>query len=362
MACVQFIQIEEETTRGTSVGSSLLSIPVMGTLLPAFAPTDESRKEFRGACTGLGDSSVVRRESQWTYSLECAYYPGAATGLLFKHLLGKSGARSVVDTTGYEGINYPLVQPYGTGRELADKAIGIWVVYEKEGTSYKSYYGGGRVTSCAVSAEGTDDVKLTFELAGPGEYIGSEAANDLTFTAPTVTPFVSSDISMYIGSGISRTGTAPDFTAIAPNTMDVFRPDNLNVTITNGLEDKVVMDGVKGPNKTSRANQFAVEAAFTIDLADPASGFSSWDEYAALFAGTHTNSVLVVMDNGELAGSATSNYETIIDLANLLANHETPEISAEGQQGTVNLTYVSLYDETAEYPVAVFTTDQESVY
>jgi hypothetical protein len=334
----------------------------MNTLLPTFSPTDESRKEFRGACTGLGDSSALRRESQWTYSLECAYYPGAETGLLFKHLLGKSGTRSVLDTTAYEGINYPLVHPYGTGAELGAKAVGIWVVYEKEGTSYKRYYGGGRVSSCTVTAEGTDDVKLTFEIAGPGEYIGLEASNDLTFTAPTPTPFVSSDILAYIGAGITRTGTAPDFTALAPNTMNAFNPDSLNLTITNGLEDKVVIDGVKGPNKTSRTGQFSVECSFPIDLSDPSSGFSSWDEYAALFSGVHTNSVLIVMDNGELAGSATANYETIFDLANLLAQHETPEISAEGQQGTVSLTYASLFSETTEYPVAVFTTDQASAY
>ena len=362
MACDQFIQIVEETTRGTDPGSGYLSLPVMSTLLPTFSPTDESRKEFRGACTGLGDTSAIRRESQWSYSLECAYYPGAETGLLFKHLLGKSVTRSVVDTSAYEGINYPLVQPFGTGRELVDKAVGIYVVYEKEGTSYKRYYGGGRIQSCTVAAEGTDDVKLTFEITGPGEYIGSEASNDLTFTAPTPTPFVSSDILAYIGAGITRTGTAPDYTALAPNTMNAFRPDSINITITNGLADKVVMDGVKGPNKTTREGQFAVECSFPIDLADPSSGFSSWDEYAALFAGTHTNSVLVVMDNGEAAGDTTSNYETIIDLANLLANHDTPEISAEGQQGTVSLTYTSLYSDTTEYPVAVFTTDKASAY
>jgi hypothetical protein len=362
MACVQFLQLEEETTRGTSVGTTLLSLPVMNTLLPSFNPEDEGRDEFAGECTGLGSRNTVRRGSQWTYSLECAYYPIAATGLLLKHSLGKSGTRSVVDTTAYSGISYPVVQPYGTGRELEDKAIGIWVVYEKEGVSYKRYYGGGRITSATLTGEGTDDAKLTFEIQGPGEYIGSEAVNDLTFTNPTVSPFVSSDILMYIGSGISRTGTAPDFTALDVGTMDAFKPDSLTVTWTSGLNDKVIIDGIQGPNKTTREGKFAVEAQFPIDLADPASGFSSWDEYTARLSGPHTNSVLITMDNGEVAGSTTETYSTRIDLANLLAQHETPEVNSDGSQGTVALSYASLYDTTAEYPIGILTVDQVDGY
>ena len=363
MACVQFIQIEEETTRGTSVGSSLLSIPVKGNLMPDYNPEDTPRSDFRGPCTALGNVSVERTSSQWTYSLQTAYYPNAAIGLLLKHSNGKAGTRSVVDTTAYEGMVYPLPQPYGTGRELGSKAVGIWVVYEKEGTSYKRYYGGGRITSGNMATDDTGDVNLTFELTGAGEWVGSEAVNDLTFTAPTETPFTKSDIAIYANSGVSRTGTAPDYTDISPGTMDPMYPDNLDLTWTCGLSDKTVINGTKGPSKTTRENQYSAEFTASIDLADPSSGsFSSWDDYTARFNAPHTNSLLVVLDNGELAGSATENYKATFDLPSMLANHDTPEIQPDGTQGTINLNYSSLNSETTEYPLGILTVDQASAY
>jgi hypothetical protein len=358
----QYIALVEETDRGTDPGTGYMFLPVMGSLQPTFNPTDESRKEFKGADTALGDSSVVRRSSQWTYSLECAWYPGAETGLLFKHLMGYAITRAVADTTAYEGILYPLAAPYGDGRNLEDTAIGIVCNSDEEGTTKSRYYGGGRVKSCKISGAGTDDVKLVFELMGPGEFIGPFATATASPVFPVASPFLASDLLCYIGAGITRTGTAPNFTAILPNTMTAFRPDSIDLTITNGLDDKVIMNGILGPSKTTRTGQFAVELSAPIDYADPSSGFSSADEVNALIAGTHTNSVLIVADNGQVAGSVDATYSAVIDLPNLLANHETPTRTADGTAPSVNMKYKSLYSDTTDYPVAIFTTDKASAY
>jgi len=359
----QYLAIVEETTRGTDPTSGYIFLPVMNNLQPTVTYDDQPRKEFKGADTALGDSTVVRRSGQWTMSVECAWYPGAETGLLLKHTFGKVDTRVVVDTTAKKGILYPLATLYGTGAELAHKAIGFVVNSDEGGTTKAQYYGGGRIKSLVISGEGTDDVKLTFEVQGPAEHIGTA---DQTATAgatfPTAAPFSTDDCTLFIGAGITRTGTAPDFTDLDENTMSPFLPDSFTITITNGLDDKQVMDGNLGPNKTYRASQVAVSLVAPIDYEDPSSGFSSADQYKLEFTGPQTTSVLLKMDNGELAGSATELYSAVIDLANMKVSADTPERSSEGIQPTVNFNMDSLYSAITEYPIGIMTSDQEATY
>lgn len=357
----QFVALYEETTRGTKAGSAMF-LPVMGSLLPSFSPQDTPRKEFRGASTALGDLTAVRRESVWTYTLECAYYPGAETGLLFKHLNGHAGTRATVDTSGKQGIIYPLAMPYGTGLPLGDSAIGLEVNYDVDGTTKSRYYGGGRVTSCTITGEGTDDMKLSFELSGAGEWIGSEGTETAGASFPTISPFTSSDILMYIGGTPTRTGTAPDYTDIVQGTSVAFRPDSLNMTITNGLEDKVVMNGVKGASFTHRSSQYNVSLDIPVDFADPATGFSSADEYSQLFSGVASNNILIVATSTELAGAATEFYSTTFDLPSMVNQSETPDFSSEGQTPSVPLKFASLNSDVTEYPFAMITVDKATAY
>jgi hypothetical protein len=362
---IQAIAIVEEATRGTDPGSGYQWLPVTGSLMPTFNATDESRTEFRGADSALGnaEASLVRRESQTTFALECVWYPGAEIGLLMKHLLGKDGTRAVIDTSGYKGPMYPLAQPYGTDNELGTTAIGVYVLYDKEGTTYKRYYGGMRPFDCSIAAEGTDDIKLTFNLKAPGAYVGDEAVNDLTPAYTSLpSPFVASDLLCYIGTAVSVTGSAPDYTDIGPGTMTQFCPESVNITLTSGNDDKVQMCGIQGPSKTFRSGQFLVETAINMDLEDPSTGFSSWDEFDKKFGGATTNTLLFVFDNEELAGAATETYETTIFLPANLANQETPSFASDGTQPTVALNYSSLYDSTALSPLIIQTIDKTSAY
>ena len=360
---IQYLAVVEETTRGTDPTSGYIFLPVMNNIQPTVEYDDQPRKEFRGADTALGDSSLVRRSGRWSMSIECAYYPGIETGLFFKHLLGKSQTRVNEDTSAYKGILYPLAEIYGTGAELGDKAIGLVPNMDEGGTTKGQYYGGGRVTAITITGEGTDDVKLTIEIQGPAEYIG---AVDQTATAgasfPAAAPFSTDDCLLYIGAGITRTGSAPDYTDLDPNTMDPYRPDSFTITLTSGNDDKVVMDGVLGPNKTFRSAQFSAAVATPIDYEDPSSGFSSADQFKTIFGGPQTTSLLIVMNNGELAGAASSTYETVIDLSNLSFIPETPQRQSDGTQPTVNFAFNSLYSDTTEYPVGILTTDKASAY
>jgi len=144
--------------------------------------------------------------------------------------------------------------------------------------------------------------------------------------------------------------------------MAAYKPDSFTVTITNGLDDKTVMDGVLGPNKTYRAAQFTTEASTPIDYEDPSSGFSSADQFKLFFSGPQTSSLFIKMDSGEVAGSSTTTYSTILDLANVLINPDTPQRQSAGTQPTLTFTMTSLYSDTTEYPIGVFTTDKASAY
>lgn len=363
---IQAVAVVEEAVRGTFPGSPVYNwLPVTGQLFPDFAPEDESRNEFRGQDSAEGDSedSLVRRGSQVLYGLECAYYPGAATGLLFKHLLGKAGTRVAEDTDAFKGPLYFEAEPYGTDNELSTKALSIVILYDKEGTTYKRVYPGFRPNDCNMTGADTDDIKMTFNMKTAGDWIGDEEVNDLTpdYTGLT-SPFTTSDLLCYIGSGASLTGTTPDFTDVSPGTMDSFCPDSWDVTITSGRDDKVQMCGTEGPSKTFRAAQFSGTIGLPIDLEDPSSGFSSWDESDKQFTAPSVNSLMFVMDNGELAGATTATYESTFYFPAGLLNSDTPQIPPDGTQKTVTLNYTTKVDNVVEKAMILQTIDKAADY
>jgi len=360
----QWIEVFEHSARDTIAGSETsYPLPVMGNLKPKFEPTDEGRKEFYGADTGQGNASVTRKEELWNYSLECAAYPVAALGLLLLHALGKAVSRSVVDTTAYEGLLYALNMPFGsTGVNLEDKALGLKVYYDDgEGDTYTRTYYGGRVSQVEITGEGSDDVKYSFTLSGPGECITS-AVDGSGATVPDPddlpAPFTFRDCSFYIGAGITRTGTAPDFTDIDANTMDSFQPDSFSLSINLGREDKR-----KGTDLvTEKTAQMQVTCSFPLDIRDPSSGFSSRDELDAIISAVRESSVLITMDNGELAGSASQNYEQRIDLPLLFWKAPEEEFSTEGTQPKTTLEGEHLYDADIGYAVGIFVVDDNDAY
>lgn len=361
----QYVAFCEETTRGTLPGVPAWKfLPITGKLQPTFAAKDEPRKEFKGADTALGDSSVVRRESNWTWTLECSWYPGAEVGMLLKHALGKAGDRAVTDTSAYEGILYPVATPYGTTAPLLDKALAFAINTDEEGTTKCQIYGGGRIKSVSIALKGLDDIKLSFEIAGAGSWVGAADQTAIAGVSwPVATPFCTSDALFYIGGTPVRTGTAPDYTALAAGTALPFRPDDLTIKFTSGIEDKVVINGVKGASKSYRSKQFTASVDGTIDYTDPTAGeFSSADEFKRIFNGPATNNIIVVLDNAQLAGAATANYGAVIDLPYMLANLTAPERGTEGKTPSMKLAYMSLVDATTGYPMAMITTDKAAAY
>ena len=138
-----------------------------------------------------------------------------------------------------------------------------------------------------------------------------------------------------------------------------FKPDSLDITITNGLKDKVVGNGVRGPSKTTRSAQFKTVVACPTDYEDPTSGFSSAQEFKKLFAGVATNNLFVTFDNGDLAGSATQTYQAFLDLPLMMQqNPKKADRYADGKTPGLKLAFESLNSSVTNYPLALQLVDQ----
>ena len=354
----QYLALVEETTRGTTPVGPNMFLPILGDLTPEFDATDKPRVEYRGQDTSMGSTTVYRTEVKWAYKLKCYWYPGKETALLFKHLLGNPGARTVVDTSAYKGLILPATMPYGSGMPLGNSAISIIAHTDEQGTTKSQTFGGGRVTDCKITCKGTDDIELEFTLEGAWVGPADQAAiGGVSF--PAANPFNSSQYKAYIGGSPARTGTAPNYTSIAAGTAVQFMPDSLDITITNGLKDKVVGNGVRGPSKSSRTASFKIAVNCPIDYEDPASGFSSAAEFKRLFTGPATNNLFVLFDNGGLAGAATQTYQAAIDLPVMMQkNAKKADRNPDGKTAGLKLSYESLNSTTTGYPLALQLTDQ----
>lgn len=354
----QFIALVEETVRGTTPAGPYLFLPILGDLTPDFDATDKARIEYRGQDAALGATTVVRTEVKWSYKLKCYWYPGKETALLFKHLLGNPGVRTLVDVTAYKGMITPAAMPYGSGMPLGTSAISIIANTDEQGVTKSQTFGGGRITSCKITCKGSDDIELEFDLEGA--WVGPADQAALTGVSfPAANPFNSSQYRAYIGGAPVRTGTGPLYSDIAPGTAVQFMPDSLDITITNGLKDKVVGNGVRGPSKSTRTAAFKVDVTCPLDYEDPASGFSSAGEFKRIFTGVVLNNLFILFDNGDLAGGTTQHFTAAIDLPSCqIKNPKKAERNPDGKTASLKLGYESLNSTVTGYPLALQLIDQ----
>ena len=364
MSGEQYLAFYKETTRGVAPGSPSFMYLQISKGFPKFKATDEARNEFAGASNALGARTNWRKQAQYSCAPEILYRPGLETGVFLKHVLGYAGTRATVDSTAFRGILYPTcAMPYGSGMPLGDEALGLVSNLDESGTTKSQAFGGFRPKSLSLAFKGTDEVTLSIDGQGAGDWVGPcDQAETGGISMPTIDPFNCSEIAYYLGSGIVRTGTAPDFTDIQPGTMQRLNPDTVTLKITNGLDDKIIGNGVKGPSKTFRNAQFGVEVSIDTDYTDPSSGFSSAAEYKRTLSGVAHNSLLIVMTHPDLAGSATEHYQTVIDIPLLWLQADPREPDNEGKTPIQKLTYKSLLDPSVGYPIGFLTTDRAAAY
>jgi len=358
----QYLAIEEETTRGTTPGSAHKFLPVTGGLEPKPKFEDVPRVEFRGQDTRLGNTTVSRKSSSWAQTVETLLYPIDIIGTLFKHALGFAGTRSVADTSAYKGIIYPpAAAPYANGGNLAGKALSMVPNTDLDGTTVAQTYAGGRVKGFKIECARPDEVKVTFDLTGtvvgaPGQTATAGAS------FPTIAPFGSNNITCYAGAGITRTGTAPNYTDIVPGAMVAFNPDSVSLSFEGGIEDKAVLDGTSTPNKTETTGAVKATLEIKLDYSDPATGLSSHDQFILLCLAPNTIPFLFKFTSPTLAGAATAYYQYVIDLPAMLLEEENIERNSSGAISKATMKFTSLLSATTAYPIGIFTTDRATAY
>lgn len=314
---MNYIGLVEETTRGTNPGSGFVFMPTNGNLWPSVSYNDTTLKRFTGRSTGSSDTAPIRRSGRWSYDLEASLYSGDALDLLFKHLFG--------DTT----YLYPVKLPYGLGQSLGSSAIGLSVNSAESGTTVSRYYGGGRIKSCSISGS-SGDLKIIFSLVGPADYIGAESTALTLGTMPD-NIFDSTGVEIYIGSGISRAGTAPYYTLLEPGTMELVECDSFTLTINNGLSDKTINNGVSGPSLTFRSDLFSASLSLPMSW-DDIDTFTPSDEYKKRLVDADTNSFLVIIS------TLVASYA--FDIPGAVNNTSAPGAKPEAG-GTITLEYKS---------------------
>jgi hypothetical protein len=215
-----------------------------------------------------------------------------------------------------------------------------------EGTTMKNWpYLGGRVKSLAFDFEPSLPVKMTIETMGQKRDTVTAELGSPVFPAENLRCDYN-NLTLYYGAGITRTGSAPDFTDLDPNTMVAVKPDKVTLKIESGAEDKMRLSGVDYPDRT-QFGQFTATLEITIDWEDPASGFNSVDEYNAFVAGIGSETFLLVCDTGTQAGTG-DNHALIIDLPIANRTGGKPEFDRE-KDPISTLTYEMLYSSTTEY-------------
>lgn len=355
-----------ETTRGTDPGSGYFFPPCAGDLLPKADFKDSPREEYRGGDEAFGPlQNDFRESSEWSHGYPTLLRPGAEVARLIMMSGFKAGTRATVDATGKKGILYPERNSFIAGGSLSGKGLGyIPNVIAKDGNTYSRYHGGGIVKGWTLESKRPSDAKISFDITG-GPFIGAAGQAATTgYSEPTLNPFNSVEVGLYYGAtGVTRTGSAPDFTDIAVNTGTATRVkhEGLSLKYESGLTLKDIDDGYRGAAKVERDKETSWELSFTTDLDDPAGAFAAHTLYAAMQSGAQYSPFVIEAKLGVLAGAATEYYRTLIDLPLGMITAE-PKSFRKGKPAQVTFKVVSRLDLTIGYVLGVLTVDRSATY
>lgn len=342
-----YIAVGEEAARGTAQVVTVGFIPTDDAAIPKLELDDKLRKEFRGENSVLGDTAVRRMSRKWGGSIKMPFFTEAGTtkgmvGTLLKHLFGKVNSAQNAATGQYYHMMFPVADPFATAN-LGDKALTLNCNIN-EGTVMKNWpFVGGRIKSLSLDQEPGSQLKAS--LAFFGQFEG-------TVTAELGSPAYAAEnlrcdynnLKVYTGT-ISRTGTGPDFTAITFGSATQLKPDKISLKLENGFEDAMRLSGVNYPDKTRVNGQFKASLELTIDWEDPASGFSSVDEFNAWLASASSTNFALHWDTGVQAGTG-DNHGLIIDLPIMRrVGGDLPSVSLD-KDPMITLKYEGLYDAT----------------
>jgi hypothetical protein len=342
-----YLAVGEEAARGTAESTTVGFIPLNNPGEPTLEPDDQPRAEYRGEESALGDRLTRRLGKKWSTSLEIPFFTEAGTtagmmGTILKHFFGDATSAQNASTGQYYHMMYPVSDPFATGN-LDNDALTLNCNWTKDASTVKNHpWTGGRVTGLTFTQEPGQLLVMSATMNGQQKDAAATAIAAPTYAAENLRCDYA-DLTIYTGT-ITRTGSGPDYTAYAFGSATAIKPDRFSLTLSNGMTDKMRLEGLTYPNKTT-LGKFTGEIELTIDLDDPSSGFSSYDDFIAwaeATAGDSTTNFFMHYDTGTQAGTG-DNHSLYLDLPRAQRLGGTPARSLESDP-TISLKYKCEFD------------------
>jgi hypothetical protein len=306
-----------EANRGTAEKTTVGFLPLTNGQWPQYEPVDERKNEYRGEQTALGAIGMRRMSRKWTYPCEFNAFTESGggdagiVGSIIKHCLGFGSSTQNGSTGQYDHMIYPVHDP----ENVASGYLGTTAITANQNTSEgdtvkNKPWIGGIVSGLTFSQEVGQLLKISAQMMG--QTVGDSETLISTPTFPLEALRLDySFLTCYTGT-ITRTGTGPDFTDFAFGSATQFCPDSFTLTIEAGKTDNQKLCGVDYPTKV-RLGQYKITLSITTDWEDPASGFSSVDDYNLWLANISQTNFFFHYDTGTQAGTG-DNHQLFIDI------------------------------------------------
>ena len=345
MSSKQYMAISRQTARNALNGSPAYQFyKIKGKLEPEPDFKEDIINEWSGQDLAQGGTEHVRTSTAWKFPWESRIFPSVELATLLEFLFGYAASPATVDTTATTVMFKTLTDMFDDSSAALDKALALLPHTDKGGTTYCQRFLGGRIKDGEISFKGGEDADLKLNFIG-GPWISAPEQTEVAgMSFPASRRFKSGNLLCYLGSGATLTGTAPDYTDIAPGTMPAFKPDDLTLKIEPNIDDTFKLNGYDGPSVTERKGSWKITADFTIDFSDPASGWSSYDAWAARFADIQYAPLMLKLDSGELAGSTTQTRQLLIYCPKMKISNAAPDRKNDGSKTKVKFTLESLVD------------------
>ncbi len=335
-----YLAIGEETARGTAESTNVGFVPLISPSIPKSEFDDKPRGEFRGDDSALGESTILRMSQKWSASLECPFFTEAGGTLkaaiadLIYHFFGGKASGQNGATGQYYHMIYPVTDPYSASKALT-------LNYNvNEGAVQKNWpFVGGRVKAVSFDQEPGQTLKMTAELFGQKRNAAATAVPTPTYPAENLRCDYN-NLKVYTGA-ITRTGVGPGFTSFALGGATQIKPDKMSLKLENGAEDVLRISGLDYPDKT-RMGRFKATLELTIDWEDPASGFSSVDEFTAWYTSASATNFFLHWDTGTQAGTGDT-HQLFIDLPVMQRMGGEPDYNLD-KDPMITLKYEGLFD------------------
>ena len=348
-----YLAIGEEAVRGVKESTAVGFVPLLNSGIPKMEFDDKRRKEFRGEDSLKGDTAVLRMGQKWSASLEMPFFTEAGSvkggvGTVLKHLFGHSTSAQNGLTGQYTHMMYPVADPF-SGSSLWSKALTLNLNIN-EGATVKNWpFVGGRVKSVSFVQDAGSSLKASVEVFGQKKDPVTAAIAGEVFPAENLRCDYN-NLKVYTG-GVTRVGTAPDYTDFTFASATQLKPDKISVKIENGMEDVLRLSGLDYPDRT-RMGQFKVSLEMTVDWEDPASGFSSVAEFNSWAASSSSSNFCLHWDTATQAGTG-DNHALYIDMPVMQRMGGVPDYNLS-KDPMITLKYEGLYDSAvANYMVGV---------